>query len=545
MRYLSILLALLLGVSSTYPNAAKNSRTGDTINVVTGSDDADGSELGEGKWADSLVCITNGIAEDEPCGTDVNNGPFGAGAWGIIAESTTICGTLWADGGARDNDCFHYTIASPLGEVITWHAVADPINYYIMVMDSGAIGYYDYDVGTSGEPTTVQLYLGPGTYTTRVTPILTSGNGYEFACGANPKDPINGNWRYRLSIDKREVHTFDDCEAAVPIMASGTYTWDLTGMTPGNSLVGFTGRNAWFEFIPPSVGIVHVEAFINAPFDYHWGIAAGTECGGGAFTFDYTGYHTDEPMIIEFPSIPGTNTIIEVAAHAPDTFVCSGWLDISVLPLPALTDDTASVQPGTDSSYSTKLAAEAKTVYEALDEGRIAFKPRDTMRQGVKENVTVRVSLDSLAGFTEGFDGVPSVERVIVSPFMSARLVGDSDEFEIEELSTTDQPILDEYTEWFWTVTPLRSGEKKLFLTISARLPLSNGQVDRKDLPPKEVVIMVEGNLFWWLTKFWERNEGVVLGVLLTVAIGIIMTGLRWIWTIAHRKKRQPPGFER
>ena len=301
--------------------------------------DAGDYDLNVFEWTDPLACGPGDVPEGETCGTDVNDGAYGGGVYGSIAANTTICGDFWADGGVRDNDVFHYEITNPLGEVIIWDAFADEIDYYIMIMDELCTGYFDYDIGNAGEATTVELYLGPGIYSTRITPNYAAADAYGFGCGTNPLDLVNGNYRYKLSMANRVINVFDDCEAAVQITAAGTYNWDLTGMTPGQSMVGFAGKNVWYEFVPPSVGIAHIEAFINEALMYHWGIAAGAACGGGAFALDYTGIHIDAPMVIEFPSIPGTNTIIEVAAHAPSDWVYTGWLDVTILPLPILTND--------------------------------------------------------------------------------------------------------------------------------------------------------------------------------------------------------------
>ncbi len=284
-------------------------------------------------------CLDGDVDEGEPCGTDTNDGDYGLGVYGSFGSNTTICGDFWADGGVRDNDVFHYEVTNPLGEVITWNAVADLIDYYIMIMDELCTGYIDYDVAGDGAETDVSLYLGPGTYSVRITPNYAAEDCYGFACGVNPRNEIDGNWRYRLTMSNRIINEFDDCVAPIQITSSGTYAWDLTGMTPGQSLVGFAGKNVWFEFVPPSIGMAHVEMTVNEALVYHVGMAAGGECGGGAFAAAGTPWGDASPYTMEFPSIPGVNTFIEVAAHAPADWVYTGYLDVTFGHTPPLVHD--------------------------------------------------------------------------------------------------------------------------------------------------------------------------------------------------------------
>ncbi len=531
MQSFSILFALLLGVTAISIEAV-----GQGIDRGTGD-----SEMNASEWTDSLLCDAGAIAEGELCSTDVNGGPEGAG-FGTLSANSTICGNFWADDGARDVDYFHYTITNPLGEVVTWTAFADPIDYYIMIMNDAATAFYEYSIGVAGAKNVIQLYLGPGTYTIRITPNYDPANSYGFGCGTNPKDVVDGNWRYKLSMANRVVKALDDCEAAVEI-ADGTAAWSLAGSTPGSNAYG-RGDNIWYEFVAPSTGIAQVIMTVNEPVTDHIYIAASQACDESPFavagSFLHPRHDTNS-FYLELPSIKGQSRIIEIGKYSQAGTFYTGHLTIVLSPLPPLTDDSASVQPSTDSSYYTKLWAESKAAWEALDEGRLAFKPVDTMKQGAEKKVRARMSLDSLAGLTEGFDGVPTVERLATSGFMRATLVGDSDEFEIEEPSEADQTILGEYTEWVWVVTPLESGEKKLYLTVTARLPLSNGKEELKDLPVKEVVILVEGDCLWWARNLLAEYWWSILILLILPFVRRVHNRLRdWV---RHRKRR-PPGFK-
>ncbi len=89
-------------------------------------------------------------------------------------------------------------------------------------------------------------------------------------------------------------------------------------------------------------------------------------------------------------------------------------------------------------------------------------------------------------------------------------------------------------------VTPLESGEKKLYLTVTARLFLSNGEVQQKDVAVKEAVILVEVDHLWITKRFVTGNWQYVFGS--PIVIGL----LYWLGRKIHRKRnRRPAGFER
>jgi len=188
---------------------------------------------------------------------------------------------------------------------------------------------------------------------------------------------------------------------------------------------------------------------------------------------------------------------------------------------------------------NSQLDEEIKQAWEALDEGRIVFKPNEQMRQGAAQVIKVRVARDSIAALTAGFGEGAVVESVKTSGFMTAVLVAEENEFDITELSSPDQPLLDKYIEWAWVVIPLKSGPLKLHLIVKARLFLSNGAVEYKDVAVKEATIVADVDRAWVIKGFFRDNWRYIFGS--PLVIGLIL----WLVRKTRRSKpKRPAGFE-
>ena len=63
----------------------------------------------------SVACPSGSDVEGEPCGDDTNGGcNMGTPAFEPIACGTTVCGTIWADGGSRDTDWYQIVTTEDL-----------------------------------------------------------------------------------------------------------------------------------------------------------------------------------------------------------------------------------------------------------------------------------------------------------------------------------------------------------------------------------------------------------------------------------------------
>lgn len=243
---------------------------GESYYIVVGGYDAKPTSCGEyvltvTEASDPLVCQPGDADEGELCGTQANDGPsMATPTWGNIADGETICGTLYADGGIRDNDYFHFVVTAPNGEDVTFACASDAtMGYFIMLMNANATGFYTYEIGDGLSNISIgPMYLDPGTYTIRVTMNLSCGSGdcTGYGCGSNPTDPIDGNYRYRLSLDSYVPQAGDDCSLA-QALSVGVNSFDMSDYTPDNAgmlaYYGFGVYNGWFVYHVPYAGWVH------------------------------------------------------------------------------------------------------------------------------------------------------------------------------------------------------------------------------------------------------------------------------------------------
>jgi hypothetical protein len=101
-----------------------------------------------GEW---VVCPSDGIPENEPCGDDTNGGcGMDPPQFESLNCTETICGTIWAEDGWRDTDWFEVVVTEPTSFV--WSAVAEfPV----------IIGLVETDPLGSGDCWDMTGYLDP------------------------------------------------------------------------------------------------------------------------------------------------------------------------------------------------------------------------------------------------------------------------------------------------------------------------------------------------------------------------------------------------
>ncbi|MGD8452718.1 MAG: hypothetical protein PVJ57_12940 [Phycisphaerae bacterium] len=172
--------------------------------TITGPDDCVSPSvwLGAGVTCDECpdcVVVCTGQNENEPCNQSANNG-CGATpeAFENTACNTTICGTCWADGGARDEDWWKIVVTERTS--VTFDVEAEfPLFMGFCVFDpegsadcadfTGYIGpYVTTDVVCAVH--SVSKICNPGTYYLRVAPWVTDG----MPCGTGPGP--DGEWSY-------------------------------------------------------------------------------------------------------------------------------------------------------------------------------------------------------------------------------------------------------------------------------------------------------------------------------------------------------------
>jgi hypothetical protein len=172
----------------------------------------------------------------------------------------------------------------------------------------------------------------------------------------------------------------------------------------------------------------------------------------------------------------------------------------------------------------------------SLEKGRLLYNPPNEMRFGESERVEARISLDPSENLAGGLQGSgPAVEENIpVTSFMKVRLNGQA--FDITALNSDEQIVTrDSYTQWAWDVSPLKSGDQNLVLTVSARVKIPDYPDETKDLQVVERQILVHVSPGRAALIFVNQNLGWIAPTLLSA----IVAASGWAWR-RRRKSTQP-----
>jgi hypothetical protein len=146
------------------------------------------------------------------------------------------------------------------------------------------------------------------------------------------------------------------------------------------------------------------------------------------------------------------------------------------------------------------LAARA---FDRIVRGKISFNHPSSMRIGDTVRIQARIAKTPTKDFAQGFAGPGpiKVEGIEVSTLVRVALIGDA--FQIEPLSTADQPVLNTgYTQWDWSVTPKRSGIQSLYLRVTLRLQIPNHGTEFLDRVVFSETIRVAVNPLYAMKQF-------------------------------------------
>lgn len=142
--------------------------------------------------------------------------------------------------------------------------------------------------------------------------------------------------------------------------------------------------------------------------------------------------------------------------------------------------------------------------------GRMAYTVPDTMKVGRVYDVTLRITKEkNELIIIKGMDTVNTkmvIDDIRVSSVMTAQLIDIQGGFEIKELSTPEQNVEDfGFTEWRWSVKPVKSGTVPMRLIIKVRIFSENGDY-LKDIPVFEKNITVETNVKYNVSNFFSES---------------------------------------
>jgi len=179
-------------------------------------------------------------------------------------------------------------------------------------------------------------------------------------------------------------------------------------------------------------------------------------------------------------------------------------------------------------AFNSLMDEELSQAWKELRDGNVAYEPNRCMRQGRPNMIKVRVTRHRNLDLSVGLPNSFWVDRLKVSGTVTAKLDGRPDEFDISSLNSPQQALVGPYSDWLWLVTPLKSGLRSLNLRIIAKIRLSNGDTETKDVLVKATTVEVRVDRAWATKRFCQNNWKWLLGSPIVLAIlGSITAHLR------------------
>lgn len=147
-------------------------------------------------------------------------------------------------------------------------------------------------------------------------------------------------------------------------------------------------------------------------------------------------------------------------------------------------------------------ATDLREAFKKLRVGQIGFKTPTQMKVNEAQLVEVHLSDDLQRDLKAELGDNAEVAETKVSDFVKAHLDGIN--FDVESLNEENRVLFDgNLVKWRWSVTPRKSGEQKLFLTVYARVKLADESEELVDLKTFERNIKVRVSKSGWLKENW------------------------------------------
>ncbi len=302
-----------------------------------------GSGLLTVECSEPPACPPGAVAENEPCGSDLNSGcedypnpPM----YSIISCGDTVCGTAWSDSGWRDTDWYRLVLTQDT--FVTWSAVAAfPIQIAAWDISGGCYGTsLGHRFGGILDTVRLTAFLTAGTYTFFVAPYAGYGSGCDsktvsytawLTCTPPPPPPAN-----------------DDCANAIPIgelvdLPFSTAHATLDG--PGNCI---SGANIWYRYTASCNSAVTLST-CGSDFPAKIAVYKGGSCDPvGPRLNCGDNYYACDPYNsgnrVNFTAAAGFTYLIEIGGeYSSDTG--NGKLSIVCGPPPPANDDCANAIP--------------------------------------------------------------------------------------------------------------------------------------------------------------------------------------------------------
>lgn len=172
-----------------------------------------------------------------------------------------------------------------------------------------------------------------------------------------------------------------------------------------------------------------------------------------------------------------------------------------------------------------------RLIKRELESGVILYNPPERMRVGEVNRVEARITRELSDELSQGLEGegTARVESLLVGTSMRVTLEGSAFSItsigsEVQQLPTTG------FREWRWDVTPDRSGNHPLFVTVSvlyAETPIEETVLERRI----DVAVNPGHSLWNWIGTNWASLIAALVGV-----VAIVEGSRRWV----KRKQNQP-----
>jgi hypothetical protein len=181
------------------------------------------------------------------------------------------------------------------------------------------------------------------------------------------------------------------------------------------------------------------------------------------------------------------------------------------------------------------LAAQIQQAVDALPLGEMVFHHLDVMQLRQQESAQVRISQDLQQDLVHGLSsqGVTERDQIKISTSMKVRLSGEPN-FDVKPLNDEEQLVTKSgYTEWLFTVLPLKKGKWPLHVVITAVVRTPGGAEKYKDYPVKDELVEVRVTTFGAVKYFVEDNwQWILTAILIPIAVWT------WKWRIGARGKK-------
>lgn len=196
------------------------------------------------------------------------------------------------------------------------------------------------------------------------------------------------------------------------------------------------------------------------------------------------------------------------ATHMP-------WYPLAYTPLG--TTGTKKIARGVTQSATS---IELRQLLADVRPGKYLFNPPSNMRLGETDDIEFRLAeraSEALLVELKG-RGKPIIGDIQIGTYMTAKLIGDPQDFTITAFSTERQFVA-ETASWRWKVTPLRSGKHTLRLLATIRIKIPNSEEER-DYLVKDEEIEIPIDRFYELKRFLLTNGSWVWPLIVTLLLG-------------------------